>query len=235
MPHVPHKPAAISALALTPLSDDEFETLADLLEVRSPFDTDGLFGVLHAVAVAPSLLPPSAWIPVVLPNGAADLDAATAQRFLGLVLRLHNEVLDAVNGREAIIPGTEDVAACESFANGYAAGAEIDPLWIGDADRWTFASCIAYLGGRLDLVPKDTLAKFDAEPDAKLTIRRDIHKIFVTTHDSFLKLRRAAISPPAPSSPAPGARVGRNDACPCGSGKKYKRCCLDRGRTLGAR
>jgi uncharacterized protein YecA (UPF0149 family) len=22
------------------------------------------------------------------------------------------------------------------------------------------------------------------------------------------------------------ARVGRNDECPCGSGKKYKRCCF---------
>jgi hypothetical protein len=26
--------------------------------------------------------------------------------------------------------------------------------------------------------------------------------------------------------PVRAARVGRNDACPCGSGKKYKRCCL---------
>jgi uncharacterized protein YecA (UPF0149 family) len=23
-----------------------------------------------------------------------------------------------------------------------------------------------------------------------------------------------------------GLRVGRNEPCPCGSGKKYKRCCL---------
>lgn len=23
------------------------------------------------------------------------------------------------------------------------------------------------------------------------------------------------------------ARIGRNDPCPCGSGKKYKRCCLE--------
>ena len=23
-----------------------------------------------------------------------------------------------------------------------------------------------------------------------------------------------------------GAKVGRNDPCPCGSGKKYKKCCL---------
>ncbi|HNQ01449.1 MAG: SEC-C domain-containing protein [Syntrophobacterales bacterium] len=28
-------------------------------------------------------------------------------------------------------------------------------------------------------------------------------------------------------SPAKKPETGRNDACPCGSGKKYKRCCLD--------
>ena len=27
---------------------------------------------------------------------------------------------------------------------------------------------------------------------------------------------------------APAAKVGRNDPCPCGSGLKYKRCCLGR-------
>src|SRR5438046_5408903 len=27
---------------------------------------------------------------------------------------------------------------------------------------------------------------------------------------------------------AAGARIGRNDPCPCGSGRKYKRCCLAR-------
>ena len=25
----------------------------------------------------------------------------------------------------------------------------------------------------------------------------------------------------------PGPKVGRNDPCPCGSGKKYKKCCLN--------
>lgn len=24
------------------------------------------------------------------------------------------------------------------------------------------------------------------------------------------------------------SKVGRNDLCPCGSGKKYKKCCLDK-------
>ena len=26
-----------------------------------------------------------------------------------------------------------------------------------------------------------------------------------------------------------GPKVGRNDPCPCGSGKKYKKCCLGKG------
>ena len=33
---------------------------------------------------------------------------------------------------------------------------------------------------------------------------------------------------PAAQTPEkrPGAKIGRNDPCPCGSGKKYKKCCL---------
>jgi hypothetical protein len=27
------------------------------------------------------------------------------------------------------------------------------------------------------------------------------------------------------------AKIGRNDPCPCGSGKKYKRCCLEKDET----
>ncbi len=31
-----------------------------------------------------------------------------------------------------------------------------------------------------------------------------------------------------------GKKIGRNDKCPCGSGKKYKKCCIDCGRTFNA-
>jgi len=29
----------------------------------------------------------------------------------------------------------------------------------------------------------------------------------------------------APAVTAPRAKIGRNEPCPCGSGKKYKKCC----------
>lgn len=35
------------------------------------------------------------------------------------------------------------------------------------------------------------------------------------------------LSPPSAALRAP-EKVGRNDPCPCGSGLKYKKCCLDR-------
>jgi SWIM/SEC-C metal-binding protein len=36
-----------------------------------------------------------------------------------------------------------------------------------------------------------------------------------------------ALNPPAPARAE--KRPGRNDACPCGSGKKYKQCCIAKG------
>lgn len=46
------------------------------------------------------------------------------------------------------------------------------------------------------------------------------------------RLDRAVVSsddPPLPDAPVEQAHaaktVGRNDECPCGSGKKYKKCC----------
>ena len=35
---------------------------------------------------------------------------------------------------------------------------------------------------------------------------------------------QTASGPPEPLSTGP--KIGRNDPCPCGSGKKYKKCCL---------
>lgn len=31
------------------------------------------------------------------------------------------------------------------------------------------------------------------------------------------------------------AKIGRNDPCPCGSGRKYKHCCLNSERGIGTR
>ena len=42
------------------------------------------------------------------------------------------------------------------------------------------------------------------------------------------------VEPPGGTRPG-AARAGRNDPCPCGSGKKFKQCCLRTGPTSGGR
>ena len=41
----------------------------------------------------------------------------------------------------------------------------------------------------------------------------------------FDLLRQLADIKPSAPQPEKQKKVGRNDPCPCGSGKKYKRCC----------
>jgi len=53
------------------------------------------------------------------------------------------------------------------------------------------------------------------------------------THEAMSNGAPAAIAgngkPKLPASPAGARRIGRNDPCPCGSGKKYKFCHLKTG------
>lgn len=72
----------------------------------------------------------------------------------------------------------------------------------------------------------DEAAKLSA---CHLAINQQIEEVHAKFIDKSLKLRRqwmkemnASRSQPENSAP----RTGRNETCPCGSGKKYKHCCL---------
>jgi SEC-C motif-containing protein len=47
---------------------------------------------------------------------------------------------------------------------------------------------------------------------------------FLRINGTWLYMREARLGPAPYKSATP--KVGRNDPCPCGSGKKYKQCCL---------
>ncbi|MBW2085358.1 MAG: anaerobic sulfatase maturase [Deltaproteobacteria bacterium] len=47
-----------------------------------------------------------------------------------------------------------------------------------------------------------------------------------------LERRQARLHPPQPLPPSAFKNVGPNDPCPCGSGKKYKKCCMNKQAPL---
>ena len=71
---------------------------------------------------------------------------------------------------------------------------------------------------------------FDMFEEMNLSIKEDTVK-FLYNVEKPEKMERKRVAEPTETSDGPqepivkGKKIGRNDPCPCGSGKKYKRCC----------
>jgi hypothetical protein len=74
--------------------------------------------------------------------------------------------------------------------------------------------------------PPDALLS-ELNPEDEASLARLAH--WLLTGNVGLSPPRKALPPPLlPRSKSIPTRVGRNDPCPCGSGKKHKKCCLAR-------
>lgn len=205
-----------------PLSDDEYERLAGYLDDLGGLDIGEAIGLLNAVAVAPTFIHPSTWLPVILPEEELrNLGAPEARAFIGLLMRQYNEVVGALDAGEIVAPPADDIEECARFASGFAAGAELDAEWLAD-ERWSLVVPLAYLGERWDLVPRELQAAFDADPNAKAEICANLIAVVEAAYEEFREARGAVSQTTVVRS---GPKVGRNDVCPCGSGRKFKRCC----------
>ncbi len=207
----------------TPLSPEEYQELAAFMDDVGVLDIEGVLGLLHAVSIAPSVILPSRWLPVLLSQDQSDgLNMAEMQVLLELLMRQYNQVLRGLSRGMVLMPEAHEEECCVRFAEGFVAGAELDARWRSDEWLWRFVEPIAYLAGRFDLVTQSKRAELAAKPHVQSLLCTDMEPIIANAN---LELREAR-SRNAKSAPAgPGARVGRNDACPCGSGRKYKRCC----------
>ncbi|MGO9431661.1 DUF1186 domain-containing protein [Rhodoblastus sp.] len=118
-----------------------------------------------------------------------------------------------------------------------------DPVWFG------WQNCIALLGFadleplvvrafRQGLVDKQVLAFEDfqvdlfanrAAPDRRALCEERGLKPIDDALEALAVFDADEDEDDEPSTPAanPNRNVGRNDPCPCGSGKKYKKCCLE--------
>ena len=73
-----------------------------------------------------------------------------------------------------------------------------------------------------------------AEPNRIMQVAEKNDKLNLPTFSAsvlnFLswreQTRSLAVQGRAPAVPGPAPRPGRNQPCPCGSGKKFKRCCI---------
>jgi uncharacterized protein YecA (UPF0149 family) len=86
----------------------------------------------------------------------------------------------------------------------------------------------------LEVTPNSTLSRKDREEYMQFALEElaeledPARNTPRRTELAFATGPRPRASTGQPSSPQPvrhAGKVGRNDPCPCGSGKKYKKCC----------
>ena len=221
--------------------------LADLDEclLALPYENDGMLlsefdGFVAGLLVSPEMILPGEWLPAVwgdeeVPN-FEDLDQASAT--MEAVMAHYNRVAVGLSKRrpayEAVFdpdPVSGDLI-WQLWASGFGRAMRLRPAaWEAMANSSedvvtmalaTIMALIATADNPPPPLDPDEVAGDDEDPHA---MALDFIPEMVVLLNDWTR-RRTAAPGPANLSRAPirHPKVGRNDPCPCGSGKKYKKC-----------
>ena len=205
------------------------ELLLQLPEDSEALLLSGVDGVLAAVALGPDPIPVEEWLPIVADghDPAESLDAPALAKLNALLLRHAADVRAALAHDlfEPIYVFTDDTdeIAWEPWMDGFHRGLTArGDAWaaLSQDDDPAVAAMFDDLG-QLAMAAVDP-AFNDYDPELIEDAANIIPSLVAALHD----LRADRIGPLlARAVPIRGTKTGRNDACPCGSGKKYKKCC----------
>ncbi len=216
------------------LGDADLDLLSAYL--ASPDHPDGVLtlaeldGFLTAIAIGPEPIDPEEWLPVIW-NGAEPRFENGAQAVAvrrALYARYDAIVAEVEDGTYAPVfdVDEEEKPLPQSWAVGFMTGAGLrleawSELFQSEEDD-TIAYPILALcedeAGKplLDLSPKDRAFLLAQSPDL-------VAQAVIDIADYWQQKNKP---PPAGAIPVRTTpKIGRNDPCPCGSGRKYKKCC----------
>jgi uncharacterized protein len=189
-------------------------------------------GVFAAVATAPTPVRPGVWMDMVKGDHVFE-DMVAVEGFSQGVIALYNEVLRSVSEHGAhCCPDPDDHAAVRRFCRGYLAIAADDPAW--EADERAFVELLPMfaLAGitSMDKVAELLPSARDDHAAWLQRARRELPSTVTALYDYWAEARlRSAEAAAAATRPVrrTSPKVGRNEPCPCGSGRKFKKCCAN--------
>lgn len=228
----------------TALTEAEFDRLAELLDGVSGgkgMNLEEIDGYLAALLCTPTLVPMSEYLPALF--GAESMDElafdsqAQAQEAVMLLMRHRNHIAStlvrSLTDREVIYePVLLEDEAGVAHANDWARAFLRGIAW----DRQDWADLLGNEDHGGAVLPIFALAhENDPDPELRHTVvdeskRKDLLAYMVAglvkAYAWFAPHRRDAMAAyAAPQRPLrSGPKVGRNEPCPCGSGRKYKHC-----------
>lgn len=245
-PDLPTSPQKASPLQMmAPLSDEEMDELDSFLMSDATSDEtmmlDCLDGFLTAVVTGPVTLKPSEWLPRVWGPTINDEPAfetfEQAERITGLIIRQMNGIIWSLqHDPEAFQPvfntnvypdDPHEYVDGEMWAYGYMTGIDLQcQNWKAFFDEPDSTEVLRpiYLLGADDVTPEEEeLTKTPSQrEELSERIPASVAWIYRFWQPYRLAMAERTI---VKSFQREHPKVGRNDPCPCGSGKKFKKCC----------
>ena len=220
-----------------PLTPEELDELEQLLNADDApeecMDIAMLDGFLTGVIIGPNTLLPSQWLPRIWGETADDAapfaDDARARRIVELIMRFYNDrVYDLEEGVEEYDPviyqdqrEDENVPIIDEWCVGFISAIELDsegwkPLLEANPEAVGGLLTPMLLYGTEDGL--DKLEREDPQGARHREIAAALGPCVIGIRDYWLPGRKAAST-----FRREAAKVGRNDPCPCGSGRKFKK------------
>jgi len=235
---------------VSPFTDAQATLLARFLSFpQRPKDTltyPQLAGFLFGLANGPELIPPSEWIPLVFNDREARYETREeAEQVLQAMMALYNDCIrERTGGTVSLPPGCEirpwpmdnlsADAPLSQWAQGFSIGYDyLEEVWNEytpdefDQDLGALLMTLTFFTspnlaaayhqetkgtGSLEQFAQSVVEIF---PDAM----REYAHLGRSIYQARLEVGDLDVVPPG------HRKVGRNDPCPCGSGKKFKKCC----------
>ncbi len=188
-----------------------------------------IHGVLTAVLCAPEIIPPSVWLPLLLHKDGEEIKFESmdiANSLIGSLMGLYNEISKSLGNGEFYplyshrnAPGKGQLRADPETAQMWCSG------FVGGLGLWS-TDFVRDEKAREFLMPifllVDSAALLDENPEIPAETVKLLKKNSVSAAaDSVSMLREYYLE----KSKILNSRTGRNEPCPCGSGKKFKKCC----------
>ncbi len=203
--------------------------LADL-PVEEPMLLTELDGFLTGIAVGPAI-PPAEWMQNIwgVDDGGTPPfdDPLYVQWFADAVMARHDAIVrDLDRGRLQPIFDTDDRngdVLWEYWIDGFAEAMALRPdHWTAPAGDGPVAAAMAQLSLLIDVARHEST--LDSMEINALEAQAPARLVDAVVRLHAARPRDTGLPDTAPRAQVP-AKVGRNDPCPCGSGRKAKRCC----------
>lgn len=227
--------------ALRPLSDQEMDELSNFLLSDATSDEtmmlDCLDGFLTAIVCAPAMPDTSVWLPKVWGRSERDEPSfasyAQVERITGLIMRHLGYLIASLQQDpdscepifdSAVYPDSpREFVDGEMWAYGYMSGINLQRQdWQQIFDDPNNAGILRpiYLLGTEELTPEEEA--LIETPEQREELSKQIPESVAGLYRFWAPVRRP-VTDPAVQREMP--KIGRNEKCPCGSGRKYKKCC----------